>query len=56
MSLLAPDHVKTQEMYIKAVEVDQWQLHDVPDRFNTKEKCYAAVHINPASFFCSCPF
>ena len=28
-----PEHLKTQETCIKAVEADPWQLHDVPDWF-----------------------
>ena len=37
--LLVPDCFKTQEMCIKAVEVDPWQQKDVPDHFKTKNMC-----------------
>ena len=30
-------------MCIKALEVDPWQLHDVPDHFKTREMCERAV-------------
>ena len=30
---LIPDHFKTQEMCIRAVKEDPWQLKDVPDWF-----------------------
>ena len=36
---LIPDRFKTQEMCIKAVEVDPWHLYDVPDHFKTQEMC-----------------
>ena len=34
---------KTQEMCIKAVEVDSWQLDDVPNHFETQGVCDNAV-------------
>ena len=40
---LVPDCFITQEMYIKAVEVDPWQLKDVPDHLTTQEMCDKAV-------------
>ena len=30
-------------MFIKAVEVDTWQLKDVPDHFKTQEMCDKVV-------------
>ena len=49
-----PDHFKTQERCIKAVEEDPWQLLDVPctvdyvpDQYKTQEKCDDAVRIRP---------
>ena len=35
--------VLKQEMCIKAVEKDQWQLKDVPDHFKTQEMCDKVV-------------
>ena len=40
---LASERFRTQEMCIKAVEVDPWQLKDVPDHFKTQEVCDKAV-------------
>ena len=40
---LVPDRFKTQEMCIKALEVDPWQLKNVPDHFKTQEMCDKAV-------------
>ena len=36
---LVPHCFNTQEMCIKAVEVDPWQQNDVPDHFKTKNMC-----------------
>ena len=46
---LVPDRFKTQELCIKAFEVDPWQLHDVPDHFKTQEMCDNAVKDDPSS-------
>ena len=46
---LFPDYFKKQEMWIKAVEVDHWQLKDVPDYFKTQEMCDKAVRDDPSS-------
>ena len=40
-------HFETREMCIKGVEVDLWQLSDVPDHFKTQEMCNEALHIEP---------
>ena len=40
---LVTDCFITQEMCIKAVEVDPWQLKDVSDHFKTEEMCDKAV-------------
>ena len=37
------DHFKTQEMCNKTVEVDTWELKDVPNHFKTQEMCNKAV-------------
>ena len=42
-----PDHFKTQEMCIKAVEAYPEQLHFVPDQYKTKEMCERAFEENP---------
>ena len=34
-----PDRFITQEMCIKATEVDPWQQYDVPDHFKTQGMC-----------------
>ena len=34
-------------MRIKGVEVDLWQLEDVPDPFKTQDMCDKAVHKRP---------
>ena len=34
-----PDRFKTENMCIKAVEVDPWQLKDVPDNFKKQKMC-----------------
>ena len=39
-----PDHLKTQESCIEAVEKCAWLLKYVPDHFKTQEMCNAAVH------------
>ena len=44
---LIPERFKTQEMWIKAVEVDPCWLADVPDKIETHEMCDKAVHIEP---------
>ena len=38
-----PDHFKTQEMCIKAVEVDPWELGNIPDTFKAQKICNKAV-------------
>ena len=43
------DRFKTQEMYIRAVEVDPLQLIDVLDHFKTQEMCDDAVWRDPFS-------
>ena len=42
-----PDKFKTQEMCIKAVKEDPWQLHYVPDQYKTQEMCNEAVCKEP---------
>ena len=42
-----PDHLKTQEMCIKAVEVDPSFLRLVPDHLKTQGMCDKAVHNKP---------
>ena len=42
-----PDHFKTQEMCIKAVDVYPEQLHFVPDQYKTKAMCERAFEENP---------
>ena len=37
------DRFETQEMWNKAVEVDPWQLKDVPNHFKTQEMCNKVV-------------
>ena len=44
---LVPDHFKTEEMCIKALEAAIWQLKDVPDHFKTQEMCIKAVEVDP---------
>ena len=44
-----PERFKTQEMCIKAVEVDPWQLYHVPDQYKTQEMCDKAVREYPFS-------
>ena len=44
-----PDHLKTQEMCIEALETGLWKLEDVPDRFKTKEMCIKAIEVDPWS-------
>ena len=46
---LIPDHFKAQQMCIKAVKVDSWQLYDVPDHFKLQKMFYAAVNEDPYS-------
>ena len=38
--LLIRDRLKTQEMCIRAVKVDPWQLYDVPDWFVVLQKMW----------------
>ena len=40
---LVLDHFKTQELCIKAIEIDPWQLKDVLDHFKTQEMYDDAV-------------
>ena len=42
-----PDRFKTQEMCIKALEVDLWKLKDVPDHFKTQGICDDVVRRSP---------
>ena len=42
-----PDKFKTQEMYIKAVEIDPLQLRHVCDEFKTQKMCIKAVKEAP---------
>ena len=42
-----PDHFKTQEMCIKALEVNPWLLKYVPDNLKTRETNEKAVNIEP---------
>ena len=46
---LIPDCFKNQEMCIKTVKVDPWQLENVPDHFNTQKLCDDAVSEDPYS-------
>ena len=41
------DIFKTQEMCIKAPEVDPWSFKYVPDNLRTREVCEEAVNIEP---------
>ena len=34
---LVPDRFKTHKMFIKALEVDPWQLNDIPGYLRTKK-------------------
>ena len=43
------DHFKTQEICNKVVEVDPWQLKDVPNHFKTQEMCNKAMRYYPFS-------
>ena len=45
--LLVPDHIKTQEMYEKAVEKIPCLLYDVSDRLLMQEMCDIAVRMEP---------
>ena len=49
---LIRDHFKTQEMCIEAVEVDPWELHDVPDHFKALEICDEALREDPFFLWC----
>ena len=44
-----PDRFKTQEMCIKAVEVDSSFLQIVPDHFKTQQICNNAVRDDSSS-------
>ena len=44
-----PHHFETQEMCIKGVEVDPWQLYHIPDHLKTKEMCDKTVRDDPSS-------
>ena len=44
---LIANSFKTQEMCIKGVQVDPWQMKDVPDHFKTQEMCNKAVVCSP---------
>ena len=39
-----PDHLKTQEMYNKAVDIEPLSLVYVSNRFKTQEMCDKVVH------------
>ena len=45
-----PDSFKTQEMCIKEVKEDPWDLLQVPDHFKTQVMCDNAVFEDPCSF------
>ena len=47
-----PDHLKTQEMRIKALEAGLWLLGGVPDHFKRQEMSNEAVR-DVGLFFCS---
>ena len=47
MTSWIPDHFKTQDMWIEALETDPWQLNDIPDHFKTRDMCNKAVRIEP---------
>ena len=47
-----PDHLKTQEMCIKALEAGLWLLGGVPDHFKRQEMSNEAVR-DVGLFFCS---
>ena len=34
-------------MFIKALKVDPWQLHDIPDYFKTQKMCDKTVKDDP---------
>ena len=38
-----PDHFKTKEMCVKALEIGPWFLKYIPDQYNTKGMCEKAV-------------
>ena len=40
------DHLKTQEMYNKAVEEDPWSLKDVPDHFKTQDMFIKTLEVD----------
>ena len=42
-------HFEIQEMCIKGVEVDPWQLHHVPDHLKTMEMCDKTLRGVPSS-------
>ena len=44
-----PDHFKTQELCVKALEVDPRMLGHVPDHFKTQEMCDKTVKDEPYS-------
>ena len=46
---LVPDHFKTQDMCIKALEADLWSLYDVPDHLKTQSMCDDAIKDDPSS-------
>ena len=46
---LVPDRFKTQELCIKALEVDPWQLNNIPDYLKTQKMCDKVVKDYPSS-------
>ena len=32
-----PEHLKTSEMCIKALEIDPWRLYNIPDKLKTQK-------------------
>ena len=44
---LVTDCFKTEEMCIKALEVDPTSLYDIPDNLKTEEMCNKAVEVDP---------
>ena len=44
-----PDCFKTQELCIKALAIDPWQLNDIPDYLKKQKMCDKAVKNDPSS-------
>ena len=47
VDFLVPNHFKTEEMCIKALEVDPWRLYDIFDNLKTSKVCNKAVEDDP---------